>query len=124
MTSKIYKTAQGRTVDLGALILQNENIRAVGNMNVNARGDILDSADQVIDRKNSQIRRQNERQIRTSDQGREVHISTRQARETINDTDPVTQPVLDTADNPPTATTQDGLAGALARLRGSHTENK
>ena len=124
MTSKIYKTAQGRTVDLGALILHTENIRAVGNMNVNARGDILDSADRVIDRKNSQIRRQNERQIRTSDQDRQVHTSTRQARGIVKDTDPVKHTVLDTADNTPTTTTQDGLAGALARSRSSHTENK
>jgi hypothetical protein len=58
MTKRVYKTAQGKTVDLGALILQNENIRAVGNMNVNARGDLLDSTNQTIDQKNQQIQRQ------------------------------------------------------------------
>lgn len=58
MTKKVYKTAQGKTLDLGALILQNENIRAVGNMNVNARGDLLDSTNQTIDKKNRQVQRQ------------------------------------------------------------------
>ena len=50
MTGKIYKSAMGKPVDLGSLILENENIRAVGNMNVNARGDVLDSANQEIGR--------------------------------------------------------------------------
>ena len=59
MTAKKYRSAMGKTVDIGALMLQNENIRAVGNMNVNARGDILDSNNQVIDRKAQQIQRQN-----------------------------------------------------------------
>ena len=42
MTSKVYRTAQGKSVDLGTIMLQNEHVRAVGNMNVNARGDKLD----------------------------------------------------------------------------------
>ena len=48
MTSKVYKTANGKTLDLGALMLKNENVRAVGNMKVNARGDTIDSANRVI----------------------------------------------------------------------------
>jgi hypothetical protein len=58
MTSKVYKSAQGRSVDLGTIMLQNEHVRAVGNMNVNARGDKLDSNNQVIDTKPQQIQRQ------------------------------------------------------------------
>jgi formylmethanofuran dehydrogenase subunit E len=44
----VYRTAQGRMVDMGKLAVKNEKTRAVGNMNVNARGDILDSHNQVI----------------------------------------------------------------------------
>ena len=62
MTQKIYKSAMGKTVDLGALILENENTRAVGNMNVNARGDVLDSGNRVIDAKNRQVQRQYKKQ--------------------------------------------------------------
>jgi hypothetical protein len=58
MTRKIYKSAMGKTVDMGSLLLQNENTRAVGNMNVNARGDLLDSTNRVIDQKNRQVQRQ------------------------------------------------------------------
>jgi hypothetical protein len=61
MTSKVYRTAQGKSVDLGTIMLQNEHVRAVGNMNVNARGDRLDSENQVIETKTRQIQRQNAR---------------------------------------------------------------
>lgn len=62
MTRKIYKTAQGKTVDMGALILQNEHVRAVGNMGVNAAGDLIDSNNQVIDQRNRQVQRQYNKQ--------------------------------------------------------------
>jgi hypothetical protein len=62
MTNKIYKSAMGKTVDLGALLLQNETTRAVGNMNINARGDVLDSSNRVIEQKNHQAQRHYQRQ--------------------------------------------------------------
>ena len=65
MTSKIYKSAQGKTVDIGALILQNEQVRAVGNMGVNAAGALVDSNNQVIDQRNQQVQRQYKRQTGT-----------------------------------------------------------
>ena len=80
MTSKIYKSAMGKTVDLGALILENENTRAVGNMNVNARGDVLDGNDQVIDTKTRQVQRQYRKQT-TNTSAVPVTTSTRSARQ-------------------------------------------
>lgn len=62
MTQRVYRTAQGKTVDMGRLMLQNENVRAVGNMNVNARGDQLDDTNQVIATKPAQVNRQYQRQ--------------------------------------------------------------
>lgn len=62
MTGKVYKSAQGKTVDMGALILQNEQVRAVGNMGVNAAGDLIDSNNQVIDQRNRQVQRQYSKQ--------------------------------------------------------------
>ncbi len=38
---KMYRTMQGRMVDIEKLRGANENVRAVGNMKVNARGDVL-----------------------------------------------------------------------------------
>ena len=69
MTNKVYRSAQGKAVDLGALLLQNEQVRAVGNMNVNARGDGLDSNTKVIDQNNRQVQRHVKRQTNVSDTG-------------------------------------------------------
>lgn len=80
MTRKVYKTARGKEVDLGALLLQNENVRAVGNMNVNARGDVLDSTNKVIDQKNRQVQRQYQRQASTPPAPRAVVAGTKQAK--------------------------------------------
>ena len=63
MTQKVYKTANGKTIDLGALILKNENVRAVGNMKVNARGDLIDDMNNVIDPKTQQVNRQYNKQV-------------------------------------------------------------
>jgi|TARA_B110000503_G_scaffold113185_1_gene169853 hypothetical protein len=63
MATKVYKSAMGRVVDMGALMLENENTRAVGNMNVNARGDILDNANRVVETKNKQVGKHYQRQV-------------------------------------------------------------
>ena len=127
MTSRTYKTAQGKTVDLGQLILQNENVRAVGNMNVNARGDRLDSSNRVIDSKNQQVQRQHQRQIATNVSDQTVHTSNVHARRAKKDLQEIAiSPVEDTTpiDTTPvdptpidTAPTGGGLAAAIARSR-------
>ena len=66
MTKKQYRSAMGKTVDMGALLLQNEGVKAVGNMGVNARGDVVDSRNRVIDKKSRQIQRQNRRSTNVS----------------------------------------------------------
>ena len=62
MTQKTYRTAQGKIVDLGALMVQNETVRAVGNMSVNARGDIIDNQDRVLATRGEQVNRNLNRQ--------------------------------------------------------------
>jgi hypothetical protein len=57
MTQKTYRTAQGKIVDLGAMMVQNETVRAVGNMSVNARGDIIDNQDRVLATRAEQVNR-------------------------------------------------------------------
>ncbi len=44
----IYRTAQGKRLDMAMLARKNERTRAVGNMSVNARGDTIDSQGRVI----------------------------------------------------------------------------
>jgi hypothetical protein len=58
MTKNVYRTSQGKTLDMGSLALQNENVRAVGNMNVNARGDLLDDNNRVIATRTAQVNQQ------------------------------------------------------------------
>lgn len=128
MTRKVYKTAQGKAIDLGSLLLQNEAVRAVGNMNVNARGDLLDSGNKVIDRKNRQIQRQHNRQT-VSAPAATVHTSTRAAKQVRQEipadefaVDPLAKDLVVNKEADPvvddtTSTPQGGLAAAIARSR-------
>ena len=45
---KMYRTMQGRMVDIEKLRAANESVRAVGNMNVNARGDVLGPGGTIV----------------------------------------------------------------------------
>lgn len=63
MTRKVYRTAQGRMIDLGALQLQNEHVRAVGNMGVNARGDLVNADNRAVRSRNDEVKRQYHRQL-------------------------------------------------------------
>lgn len=141
MTKKIYKTAQGNSVDLGAIILQNEHVRAVGNMNVNARGDLLDGSSRVIDQRNQQVTRQMERNTQPAPTGVSTQprhtssVAARRAQEAAATpaptvVDPVVEapapdPVVDETVPAPalrvdrTVITDQsgGLAGAMARSR-------
>ena len=58
MTKDIYKSAKGKPVDMGALRLKNEQTVAVGNMKVNARGDMVDDMNRVISTKAEQVNKQ------------------------------------------------------------------
>ena len=49
------KSAIGKEIDMSALASKHENVRAAGNMGVNARGDIIDSKNQVIMDNNQRI---------------------------------------------------------------------
>lgn len=44
----VYRTAQGKMIDMTALAAKNQKTRAVGNMKVNARGDTIDSFGRVV----------------------------------------------------------------------------
>jgi len=54
---RMYRTMQGRMVDIEKLRAANENVQAVGNMNVNARGDRLGPGGQVVTPKEKIIKK-------------------------------------------------------------------
>jgi hypothetical protein len=125
MSRKVYKSAQGKTVDLGALLLQNESVRAVGNMNVNARGDTVDSTNRVIDQKNRQVQRQYRKQTTTISNDLPPTTSNRAARQvqqpTVEETAPIKTSNLESeVEEKVSASAQiprGGLAAAIARSR-------
>lgn len=45
---KLYRTMQGRMVDIEKLRATNEEVRAVGNMSVNARGDVVGHGGKIV----------------------------------------------------------------------------
>ena len=53
---RMYRTMQGRMVDIEKLRTANEGVQAVGNMNVNARGDVLGAGGQVVTSKETIIK--------------------------------------------------------------------
>jgi len=134
MTKRVYKTAQGQLIDIGAIILQNETVRAVGNMNVNARGDLLGGNNQVIDQKNQQVSRQH-RKLSQASTGtvstQPLHtrtVSARQSRAVAPvpelEPDQIAELVaieLEAGEPPPVLT---GLASAIAKSKTSNTKTK
>ena len=66
MSKEVYRSANGKIVDMGALRLKNEKTRAVGNMKVNARGDEINERGQVIRQKTEQVNNQYQRQIKVT----------------------------------------------------------
>ena len=124
MSNKIYRSAMGKPVDLGALLLQNENVRAVGNMNVNARGDIIDSANRVIEPKNRQVQRHYQRQTNVTNGP--VATSVRSAKAQVANTEvdltefsdlPEDNDVVVVKESEPETPPKGGLAAAIARSR-------
>jgi hypothetical protein len=60
--SNVHKTMQGKTIDMGKLISQNEMTVAVGNMKVNARGDRLGPGGKIIQTREEIIAEQQQKQ--------------------------------------------------------------
>jgi hypothetical protein len=48
MTRSVYKTMQGREVDMDSLLQKNETMPAVGHVRMNARGDELGTGGKVV----------------------------------------------------------------------------
>jgi hypothetical protein len=46
--ANVYRTAKGKMVDIGKLKLANESTIAVGNMKVNARGDLIGNGGKIV----------------------------------------------------------------------------
>jgi hypothetical protein len=55
--SSTHRSAMGKPIDMSAIRSRNEKVRAIGNMSVNARGDIIDSNNQVVKQNTQRVNR-------------------------------------------------------------------
>lgn len=86
---------QGRMVDIEKLRASNENVKAVGNMSVNARGDVLGAGGQVIKSKEEQMK-----EYYDAPKGQVSDVRTRAVRESKPQPIPQTQVVQTQVVNP------------------------
>ena len=136
MTKKQYRSAMGKTVDMGSLLLQNESVRAVGNMGVNARGDVINGNNKIIEKKSRQVQRHNRRSTNVSNtpvststtalrKSQAAEMSPVASEDTFadlpEDNDIVAETVV-TESPAITATPLGGLASAIARSRAVQQE--
>ena len=54
---RMYRSVQGRMIDIEKLRAANESVQAVGNMNVNARGDVLGAGGKIVTKKEQVIKK-------------------------------------------------------------------
>ena len=52
-----HRSAMGKSIDMSAVRSKNEKVRAIGNMSVNSRGDIIDSNNQVVNDGSQRVNR-------------------------------------------------------------------
>lgn len=116
---RTYRTAQGKMIDLDSIILTNEQTIAVGNMNVNARGDELGPGGQVVARRNQNMN--DYYRLNTNSTGRNktqveapapIPVRQQQMMESAqpDEVDNTAEP----APQPPAPTKRQGLRGNLA----------
>jgi len=83
MSRKVYKSAQGKTVDLGALQLQNETVKAVGNMGVNARGDRVSATNTTVESRTQTVNRQYKKQINRTNVRDDAVVDSKRAAQKV-----------------------------------------
>ena len=122
----MYRSAQGKSVDIGALTLQNENTKAVGNMGVNARGDMVNAQNDVIGSRSDKIKKHYRKQTRRTNvmddsipesRAKPAKVVTPVVQpEVAIDPEPVVEPApVETKTK--TDPVAGGLAGAIAKAK-------
>ena len=135
MTKKTYRTAMGKTVDIGALMLQNEGIRAVGNMGVNARGDVINNQNSVIERRARSVQRQNKSKVAQSMPSATSNRAVAEQQQMVSapvvqdtfedlpeDNDVVNETVVTQTDEQTQPELRGGLAAAIAKAKAVNQE--
>ena len=145
--AKTYRTAKGQTLDIGSLLLQQENTRAVGNMGVNARGDKINSENKIIKGRNEQMTQHYKKTYSKHVKDEPVYKNAKEAEQALKEQPQEQQPTK-TVEPAPIASAVDdaaevqattqpvveepapqkvptsGLAGAIAKARSVEQEEE
>ena len=112
----IYKTASGKTIDMGQLALKNEKVRAVGNMSVNARGDVIDPNSNPTSTRATQVNKSYRKQTRNIP--KDVPVAPKKTPAPAEEIVGLDEPVVeDVKEEKPKAKAKGGLAGAIAKTK-------
>jgi len=137
--SKVYRTSKGQNLDIGALLLSNENTRAVGNMGVNARGDKINSENKTVRTRNESMDQHYRKTYSKHVKDEPVYKSAKAAREAQANQPVQEQPVVEKTVEPAPTLAQEpikaqepepqkvpmtGLAGAIAKARSVEQEEE
>ena len=93
MSRKTYKTAQGKSLDLGALQLQNESVKAVGNMGVNARGDKVGPNNSTVEGRTQSVTKQYKKQINRTNVSDDVVVVSKRSAQKQTQSQPASKAV-------------------------------
>ena len=122
---RTHKTAAGQDIDMETLILKNENVRAVGNMNVNARGDVIDNTNKTTSTRSAQVNKNYRKQIGNVAKDLPVVTSKKAAQAVVEQTESkiaVDDIIVGLDDEPAEATPAGGLASAIAKAKEAKQE--
>jgi len=119
--AKVYRTAKGQTLDIGSLLLQNENTRAVGNMNVNARGDKINSENKTIKGRNDQMTQHYRKTYNKTVQDQPVYKNAQEAKQALKEQPKVQEPTK-TVEPAPIASAVDDAAEVQATVESAVQE--
>jgi len=108
MSSRIYRSANGKPIDMGQLLSQNEDVRAVGNMGVNARGDKIDKNNKSTVTRNQRVNQHYRKQIQNQ----------------VVDVPPSPNTVTNTIAVPEHTNSIDGLDNELETVNNKEVEQK
>ena len=114
MANKTYRTANGKEIDMETIILKNSKVRAVGNMNVNARGDVIDNVNEMTSQRSTQVNRTYRKQTGNVVKDQPVASSKKAVEEAIVG--------LDDTPAPTEKEVSGGLADAIAKTKKTKKE--
>jgi hypothetical protein len=103
----LHRTAKGKMFDMGAMRAKNELVRAVGNMQVNARGDTIDNQGNIINDRNKRVNERYMKGVASRGSSRSVLVQQPGQPQPSTEADQQSQPLMPAADETPELTAEE-----------------